>query len=745
MNGISYSKRVVQVSSNLRVAEVTRVINNQTEKKEIPVKVNHVFCIDISGSMYGSLTNMRQQLKSRLVEIVSENDTVTLIWFNSSCGFISEMVQINSANDVREMNKMIDKYLVARGCTNFFDPIKLTNELIDRINQTEGLWNFIFLSDGGHNTGGTWDKVMEQIYNLQPKVSSATIIEYGYWADSQRLTEMAENLGGSKIFSEDFNSYEVDIENILQLKKTEPRVEFDIKDFKASMKYQVMFAIDDVTKTVNVYSTDRKSSILIPNNTTKLYFLEQMKGTKAASAISEPGLYAAIFVFADKMKYDVVESLLAATWDKDLIEMYCNSFGKQKLAVFKERALDRVFNYNNIELVSGYKPNSKKYCVLDLIDDLMSSDDNKIYPLDPDFEYTRTGAKSVVKKVLTEEMKNRLVSADTKLKVSKVLDEVEANSVRMEYKDKNLGYSVSNLTWNEERANLSLLLRIDVKLYLPKNEFNITEIDSFIYRNYTIIKDGILNFSKLPVSLTSKLRGKFKTMKLITEEKLKANGDQVFVLEFGNLPIINKKRTESVFSYQMSKLELDLLENKCFRKYLAYLKKQYPDMSKSTGSEYSPEVTQYLKSLGITSYNGYSPNTELDKSGDFYMANTLKTLIQNFSSLPKIEDVIKKSQDPTKTLTTSESYMKVCMDKIDSILKRKSSSIASEEINSLYNYHNGESRRLITEIAKSKFSIILSRKWFADKAGFDDNSVDVSINGQSLKLKWEFRDQKVDL
>ena len=66
------------------------------------------------------------------------------------------------------------------------------------------------------------------------------------------------------------------------------------------------------------------------------------------------------------------------------IEMYCNSFGKQKLAVFKEKALDRVFNYNNIELVSGYKPNSKKYCVLDLIDDLMSSDDNKIYPLDPD-------------------------------------------------------------------------------------------------------------------------------------------------------------------------------------------------------------------------------------------------------------------------------------------------------------------------------------------------------------------------
>jgi hypothetical protein len=85
------------------------------------------------------------------------------------------------------------------------------------------------------------------------------------------------------------------------------------------------------------------------------------------------------------------------------------------------------------------------------------------------------------------------------------------------------------------------------------------------------------------------------------------------------------------------------------------------------------------------------------------------------------------------------------MDKIDSILKRKSSSNASEEINSLYNYHNGESRRLITEIAKSKFSIILSRKWFADKAGFDDNSVDVRINGQSLKLKWEFRDQKVDL
>lgn len=744
----SYFKRVANVSKNLRIAEISGMIQPKSTKTKVEIRpsINHVICIDISGSMYEVLPKIRTQLKSRLVDIVGDNDTVSLVWFDDKCGFVSKMVQISKANDVRELNKKIDEMLKCGGCTNFLDPVKLTNTLIDRMKSSKGLWDFFFMSDGGHNTGGSWTEVINELTNLQGKISNATICEYGYWADSKRLTEMAEVLGGQKIFDKDFDEYQVDFEKVIKTGSTETveRVKFDIEDFKPSMKLQLMFTVNKDLKSINVYNTDRLDSILIPENTEKIYYIEKSKSECVPNSddieIDNSAVYAAVYLLAERLKYDLAEEILYGTKDKELIETYCNSFGKQKLEAFKSIVLSRVYGETTCtDYVKDnkYRPNPKKYCMLDFVDDLMSDESSLVHLTHPDFNYVLTTAKSVKKIELTEDDRLKLSKSSTKLKADKVLKDAAKYQVEQSYSDVNAGYSVNSLTWNNERANLSIMVRIPVELSVPKKE-NPSErmtVKSFITRNYTIIKDGILNVTEIPVTLNSTLKGKFKRMGMVKKDY----GKNMVLLDISSLPIINKKRTETVYALDLSSKELELLKFRAINKYLGYLKKSV----ESTGVNISrdDEETTYLKSLGITE-KGYTPKSELDKSGDFYMASCLETKIEKFSNLPKIEDVLKKVSN-NKSFTLSENYMYTYMKYIDSILD--SSTDYESTLSDLIEINKGNQRKVMSEISKSKFVILVSRKWFADKSDYDDNSIDVNIESNKLKMMFVFTEKKIDL
>lgn len=741
--------RSIEIAKNLYLAEFTPEQKAQDEVQK-SVKVNHVYCCDISGSMYNSLPKMRQQLKNRIPDLVSESDTLTIIVFSGSneCTTLKECVSIKNAKDLKALNDAIDKFITPQGCTSFYDPVVMTNELVSRMNKSDELWSFIFLSDGGNNDH-PWADVIKALSDLQPKISSAAIIEYGYYADSQKLTEMAETLGGEKIFSEDFDSYEMDFERVLS-GKTEPRIPLDLTEFKGSMKYQQMFSIDEAGNSVKVFSTERTKEVLVPSRVETLYFLskEQIGETILDPEDVESAMYAAIQICADRLRYDVTEHLLSALGDKKLITLYCNAFGKQKLAEFKESALDCAFS-KDLRFVDGidknFKPNPNAYCVLDLIDDLMSEEENQICVCHPRFNYSRIGAKSVVKQILTEEQKQKLSKAATKLKADKVFEEVDANAVHMEYADTNAGFPISNLTWNEDRANLSVLLKIDVNLTMPKNHLDLTTVPSFIWRNYTIIKDGILNVTTLPVYLGELTVAKLKKKGIITDStETLPNG--IIILEFGNLPIVNKKRTESVVANELATLQCSMLHHQFEKKYLGYLKKKYPiDVDyTSTGSGFTCEQLEYLASKGITLDKGYSPQSELDKSGDFYMAMSLKVGIKGFSSIPKIEDVMKKSESG-KSMTPSESLMFITTSDIDDKVREIPESKKPEEIERMFDSVNKVTRTEMESIAKQKFGLIMSRKWFKDKSGFDDNQVIVKINGNDTPFTFEFKEVKQNL
>jgi hypothetical protein len=736
MNALS--SRSIKLNSKLYLTELTLPAGSSDTK--IRKSINHVFCCDVSGSMYSSLNKMRTQLKNRIPEIVSEDDTVTIIVFSgrNECTTLKEFVKVNNAQSLMELNKAIDKYMHTIGMTCFLDPVEYTNELISRKPSEE--FNWIFLSDGGNNDA-PWSSVIDELTKLAPNTVSCTIIEYGYYADTAKLNEMTEIMGGTKILAEDFDSYVPVIESALKA-NAELRKSVDVESVKSSMRYTQFMYI----KNNNVYLViaNGKTSIEIPESVDKLYYLANKKVGEELTDY-ESLLYAMAYANASYLRYNVVEDILGFTKDEKFLDMFSTAYGKQKLFQFQTEILKAAFDESYRGKINpDYKPNVNKYSLVNLMEDLYADEDNQVMVASDRFVYNRIGAKSVNKIVLGDDQVEALKSARTKKDVDKIQKELAENSVKMTMVDK--GYPINNFVWNEERANLNAQFMIDVNLELPKNKFGIDSVDSFVFRNYNLIKDGVLNVAFLPVKLTGFTRSTL--MKKCPDALSEVSKDGVTMIDLTKLPLVNKNQSCKVKIHEMTENLLNLTSLKFKLKYLGYLKKKF---NLSDGNQmpamaaYSSEALTWLASLGITE-KGYQPKTELDKSEDFYMALTFKSDFKSFSSVPKVEDVLKKLNDGKK-LTPSENFMHHIMLEVDSTyLDGIKGNEYLKAIRSAFNQLSIEKKNLQQFIGSVKFGMILSRKWFSD---CEDMSTDTDTitnqYGDEMTIIYRFTETKQSL
>jgi hypothetical protein len=295
-------------------------------------------------------------------------------------------------------------------------------------------------------------------------------------------------------------------------------------------------------------------------------------------------------------------------------------------------------------------------------------------------------------------------------------------------------------------------MKIDVVLDLPKNNVGLTQIQSFVFRNYTIIKDGVLNINSLPVILSEASFNKFKDNPrlVLTDVEVLENNTYECIIDISALPVVNRKRVRSSKMKKMTKLALQLNDYKFQLKYLGYLKKELgvtdAPYTATGGTGFTAEQWTYLESLGITSKNGYAPKKEVDKNGDYYMALTLNSTFKGFSSIPAIEAIDKKIK-AGKKLTASEEYLKLVMAFVDKkYLSNLKGEAYKDAIRSAFTALTIKKRKVAEELSQMKFAMIISRKWFSDCESFDDN-VDTIVSdfGPELTIEYRFVDKKQNL
>jgi len=482
--------------------------------------------------------------------------------------------------------------------------------------------------------------------------------------------------------------------------------------------------------------------------------------------------YAAASLFSTRMKPEVVYPILKALGDVALIERMGSCYGKQKYSEFMDLAKTAAFDATK-RLTDGYDPSKvpadDAFTVLDLLQILATEDGNEVLLNHPEFKYQRIGRGRVDASAnLTADEQaeiDKLTAEMGKTKDAKKIGELASKIAAVTAgkqdalkfvetsTDPSKGYAVHNLTYNEEKPNISILIRkegtVDVSSRLKDGEHPKVPrtFPTFVYRNYAIVKDGLVNVSKLPVKISDATFTKLRDAGVVDGD----HNQGTYVLDLGALPIINRKMVKACSAKSLFEMEWALTKARAAQKvYNTVKKEKFP--SKSVGFEihYGAEAAAWLKEQGFTDYSGFGPKQVQAEAKDFYMAKELSISIKGFSSIPSLNEF--KKQAAKGKLTASAGLMAPAFKEVEDFLASKVYTSAKNQdklfetwLDGQFKATQAEVRKLIGEMARTRFSIVVGQTWPSEFKSIDECQLNITVDGVALACTLVTKEVKVDL
>jgi len=533
------SKTSCQIASNLYLVRQKLSDPTSGSKPVAPPPTNHIFVLDCSGSMYAELPKIREQLKTKLPKLMKMGDTFSAIWFSGKGqhGVLLTAEPIADLTALAGVNTTIDRWLQPQGMTGFKEPLEDVVGLVSKL-PAKNVNNLVFMSDGCDNQ---WPRqtVIQAMEAASRTVNETTVVEYGYYADRALLSAMAQQAGGAHIFAEDFNQWAPVVEKVVERRaRVGKRVAY-----KVDSDVIGGFVFAHQNGDLLTFGVEDGNDIAVPAGVPAVWYLSPVRVGKEVTSMSdaEAMTYAAISAFATRMQPQVVWPLLKKTGDVHFIQAFGKCFGKQAYSAFQAEVDAAVLDPARRRM-AGFDqkavPDDNAYTVLHLLRDLAADEDNKLVFDHPEMKYSAIGRR-------------RVDATGSGLKF-------EADPF-----EQITGYSIGNLVYNEDRPNISMQVRKKGHVTLPADSpssLHTTDarlFETFIFRAYAVVKDGLVNVDKLPMRLTDATRDKLREagvgMRHIVEKGID-------VVDVKSLPIINRSMIEQVSAQRYFETQIKLLE-----------------------------------------------------------------------------------------------------------------------------------------------------------------------------------------
>lgn len=703
------------------------VKKQSTKEVTVAKKLNHIFIYDRSGSMYGAIATLAKDLKNRL-RTVPKGDTVTLGWFSSPGEFRFPLkgLKITGEEDYKTLDKTIDANDTTLGSTCFSEILADTEQVVKDLSALGNNYALVFLTDG-YPTVYPYETELKAIHKaikaVAGKITSSLLVGYGNYYNKELLSDMAEKFGGSLIHNSDLKDFPAAFTSFLERSRdSEPRLEVEL--FARPGKDGAVFSL--AGEQVNVYEVENGSVSFAPSkNTDRLYVITDKApkgGTEVKLDLMDEqfvkAAYAAAFILTQRTKTDLALDILGTLGDKALVDRVNNAFTNSEYGAAEQGLLDAI-GKPPTRFSAGrdtkYLPKPDAFCLLDALDLLMNDEEAEFYPYHDDFSYNRIGAAT---------------------KTKDGFPKFEAN--------KDARVPLLNVKWNDTKLNLSVLAKINGTIELNPGYKKVgleKTFDTYVFRNYALVKDGFLNVQKLPVTLSKESYDKFLEEGVIDAEHNRHYKGRAYVLNLSRIPVINRKVAEGRTSAkELAKNALKESVHEANLKVLNFVRNEIePKEVRGLGLNLTPEQEEFLKENGV-SKNGFAPPTDKVEATDFYMAKEFSIAIKGLSSLPKVDDVRKKIAEK-KTLTVSQQLI------ADGIaLASKQPKFTSQEsaLNWLDNAITNEKHLLgevRSKIQQTKFSVILAKKWFDEFTSRENNKLVVDGNEVTISVS----ETRVDL
>ncbi|ANM47260.1 hypothetical protein FDI76_gp135 [Serratia phage vB_Sru_IME250] len=659
---------------------------------------NHVIVVDISYSMCYALPKLRQHLKENLPSLVKPEDTISILYFSSRGDFGTVFAgrQVSNASDLSELGKLIDRFLQPTGCTGFVEPLKLAIETANDLKKSGVINSLVFMTDGYDNCWRS-SEILAVAEQLPKSYDNITLIEYGWNCNRELLQKMAECSGATHVFAEGQEEYQIELETAMV--SVAPRIRVDF-----SVIYSYAVYIENGIPTILAAQSDEEHPINyvnIPESVSKLW-------------VVDPDMIDQLDDLAD------VDPAL--------------------------RGLDGI-DYNMV-------PPEDATTVVDVLTYLAEADSQLVvdHPL---FSYKRIGRGTVQKADDTEDkLAEEIAAAQTK-------EERKALALKLaEHEDwtpefepvKGAGVPISNLVYNSARPNISLQTVQNGTVIIPEfvqKKYDLPEsIDTWRWKNYTIVKDGIVHMKTLPVVCSPE-----NVAELVSKGVEVYGGPEVFIVNLGSVPLVNRAMVKNISAAQFFADNVRLEALKAKQKVLKHFRDELVGRGNAVGlaSKYGAEAAEFLSANGIRDY-GFSPKTASVESTDFYMSRELNVKIKGASSLPSIAAVLKK-QAENKKLNAADQLIANALAEYNAFVKSPAVQSVPEATQAkiIESWISDAAKAAITQVrelnktlSKSLYAIVAGHGWFTD-LDLEESTMEVEVDGVKYTVSAVLEEKEIKI
>lgn len=719
--------RYLKVKDNLYLYEQVVPQQEKGTKKET---LNHIWIYDRSGSMYNLLSDLANDLIER-AQTIPPGDTITLGWFSSEGDFrfMLKGFKISEERDYKAVTDIINANKTTLGCTCFSDILLDTENVINDLAAISPNFALCFFTDGYpvvSNYKKELANIQKAISNIEASLSSVMLVGYGDYYNKELMSDMAERFGGMLVHSRDLKAFNVSMDSFL----VDAR-ERDLKqiiDLACPSSLGVIFSVNG--SSINLYQpndshqirysptkgSDNRIYILTENflkESTEVVFTDDtVKGNNDQVEPFVKAAYAASVILTQKTKTDAALDVLAALGDKAFINEVNNAFtnaeyGKAEASI--QSAITSAEERFKQGRDTKYLPAADAFCLLDLLELLMADENAYFYPYHEDFNYKRIGIPTKNKEGYPKFVAEGVIKCP-----------------------------LEGLTWNSTKLNLSIRAKINgtVELKEGYQEHGFEPIfKTWIYRNYSLVRDGFLNILALPVSISATSFSKLQQEGVIAAGEKWSNEDQVYTLKLDAIPIMNRSiaqgKTSATDICRKSYQELEL-EAKI--KVLNFLKNELdPEGTKLQKTVYTPEQEAFLETNGI-GRNGYAPPVEKQEATDKYFAKEFEIKIAKHSSLPKVDEIRTKMKDgkpinPPGMLI--KKGLELYQDNAANLPEAEQLKWLDETVVKL----KIELIKIRNDMQKTKFAIMLGKKWFDEFTSRENNTLTIDGIEYSITVR----------
>lgn len=408
--------------------------------------------------------------------------------------------------------------------------------------------------------------------------------------------------------------------------------------------------------------------------------------------------YGSAYLFFKHKNFTNCLDILGAIGDKHLIDSVSNSFTERDIKLTDSRLFFAIQKHAKGRFLKGrdsnYLPDPDAFCLLDAVDTLLADTKSYFLPMDSAFRYNPISPATEIDDGYSKFTPNPDVKC-----------------------------SFSDLTWNENRLNLSIKTEIPGHIELKEGYKDLgfsQKYPTFVNRNFALVRDGVSNIDSLPVKLSTATASYFRKKGLFQTLNNKN------YLKLDDLPIINRTiANDKTSAASFCDKVFEKIQLKAHIKALNYIKRSL-DSIELEADILNENQRDFLLKNGITA-QGYTPPVEREPISS-YLGMEFSVKISGLTSLPKVEAVIKK-MEKNKNLTAGDELIKQGLDLFyTSPISDRGDALKLVLANE---YIQGKKIRLHTlnsEVQRAKFSVVLGDRWFdeferQDKTTFIHNDI----------------------